>query len=125
MCGIVGYVGSSQAAEFLIEGLRRLEYRGYDSSGVVTADGGELAVKKTAGRVQDLSKVLHSSPAVGHVGRRIAINRFLAIVALPKAHTFAVTDVDGRPNLHSGFRSRTERLTGNWNNMAQHPSICK
>ncbi|MGI9427437.1 MAG: glutamine--fructose-6-phosphate transaminase (isomerizing) [Bythopirellula sp.] len=68
MCGIVGYVGSNQAAEFLIEGLRRLEYRGYDSSGVVTADGGELAVKKTAGRVQDLSKVLHSSPAVGHVG---------------------------------------------------------
>lgn len=68
MCGIVGYVGSNEAAEFLLEGLRRLEYRGYDSSGVVTAEGGELTVKKTAGRVEDLSKVLKSSPAVGTVG---------------------------------------------------------
>ena len=68
MCGIVGYVGSNQAAEFLLEGLRRLEYRGYDSSGVVTAEAGQLAVKKTAGRVEDLSQVLHTSPAIGSVG---------------------------------------------------------
>ncbi len=68
MCGIVGYVGSSEAANFLLEGLRRLEYRGYDSSGVVTSDGGQLGVKKTAGRVDDLSKLLHDSPAAGNVG---------------------------------------------------------
>lgn len=69
MCGIVGYVGSNEAAEFLLEGLRRLEYRGYDSSGIVTAgDGAGLGVKKTAGRVEDLSQLLRSSPAAGNVG---------------------------------------------------------
>ena len=68
MCGIVGYVGSNEAADFLLEGLRRLEYRGYDSSGVATTDSGQLAVKKTAGRVEDLSRVLKSSPAAGRVG---------------------------------------------------------
>ncbi len=68
MCGIVGYVGSNEAANFLLEGLRRLEYRGYDSSGVVTSDGGQLSVKKTAGRVDDLSKLLHDNPAAGNVG---------------------------------------------------------
>ena len=68
MCGIVGYVGSNEAASFLLEGLRRLEYRGYDSSGVVTSDNGELGVKKTAGRVEDLSRLLTQSPANGNVG---------------------------------------------------------
>lgn len=69
MCGIVGYVGSNEAAEFLLEGLRRLEYRGYDSSGIVTAgDGAGLGVKKTAGRVEDLSQLLRNSPATGTVG---------------------------------------------------------
>ena len=68
MCGIVGYVGSNEAASFLLEGLRRLEYRGYDSSGVVTSDNGELGVKKTAGRVEDLSKLLTQSPATGNLG---------------------------------------------------------
>src|SRR6476646_8873660 len=68
MCGIVGYIGSSQAVDFLIEGLRRLEYRGYDSSGVATINGGEFAITKTAGRVDDLVRELESHPAPGNVG---------------------------------------------------------
>ena len=68
MCGIVGYVGSADAADFLLEGLRRLEYRGYDSAGVVTVDEGRLGVKKAAGRVEDLSNVLKDSPATGSIG---------------------------------------------------------
>ncbi len=68
MCGIVGYVGRGNAADFLLEGLRRLEYRGYDSSGIATIDRGCLQVKKTAGRVEDLSKVLQESPANGSIG---------------------------------------------------------
>ncbi|MEM8945446.1 MAG: glutamine--fructose-6-phosphate transaminase (isomerizing) [Planctomycetota bacterium] len=68
MCGIVGYIGSAEASRFLLEGLRRLEYRGYDSSGVVTIDDGQLGVKKTAGRVEELSTLLKSSPATGNVG---------------------------------------------------------
>src|SRR5215212_7419897 len=68
MCGIVGYIGPDQAIDFLIEGLRRLEYRGYDSSGVATIDDGEFSLVKTAGRVNDLATKLESHPAHGNVG---------------------------------------------------------
>jgi len=71
MCGIVGYVGPQEAVEFLIEGLRRLEYRGYDSSGVVTSDEGDgqsFHITKTAGRIDDLAAKLKKSPAPGHIG---------------------------------------------------------
>ncbi len=69
MCGIVGYVGPREAAEFLIGGLRRLEYRGYDSSGVVTsAPDRELALVKTAGRIEQLEARLADSPAPGRIG---------------------------------------------------------
>src|SRR5262245_4116220 len=68
MCGIVGYIGPNQAIDFLVEGLRRLEYRGYDSSGVATIDGGEFAVTKTAGRVDDLVREVETHPAPGNIG---------------------------------------------------------
>jgi len=68
MCGIVGYVGPQQAVDFLVEGLRRLEYRGYDSSGVVTVDDGELVITKTAGRIDDLAAKLQTRSALGNVG---------------------------------------------------------
>jgi len=68
MCGIVGYVGPKQATDFLIKGLRKLEYRGYDSSGVATLDGSELAITKTAGRIDNLATALKTQPAPGHVG---------------------------------------------------------
>ena len=69
MCGIVGYIGPNEAVGFLIEGLRRLEYRGYDSSGIVTIDdGGRLRVTKTAGRIDKLAAKLKKSPTPGHIG---------------------------------------------------------
>lgn len=68
MCGIVGYVGDKPVTEFLLAGLRRLEYRGYDSAGVVTADHGEFHVAKSAGRVDDLARLLKLRPAPGDVG---------------------------------------------------------
>jgi glucosamine--fructose-6-phosphate aminotransferase (isomerizing) len=68
MCGIVGYVGPDQAADFLLAGLRRLEYRGYDSSGLVLADRGVLDIQKTAGRVDDLAALLKQRPSRGAVG---------------------------------------------------------
>lgn len=68
MCGIVGYVGPSEAADFLLEGLRRLEYRGYDSSGIATVHRGELAVTKTAGRIDQLAAALKQQPAPGRIG---------------------------------------------------------
>lgn len=69
MCGIVGYVGPSQAVDFLIEGLRRLEYRGYDSAGIATVTpGGELAITKAAGRIDKLESLLKTHPAPGGIG---------------------------------------------------------
>jgi len=69
MCGIVGYVGPGEAAEFLVSGLRRLEYRGYDSSGVATINSnGTIRVTKTAGRLQQLETRLAELPAPGNLG---------------------------------------------------------
>jgi glucosamine--fructose-6-phosphate aminotransferase (isomerizing) len=68
MCGIVGYVGPDQALPILLEGLRRLEYRGYDSAGVAVMDG-SLTVVKRAGKLADLEAVLtESEPVRGGVG---------------------------------------------------------
>ena len=46
MCGIVGYVGEGHASEIILDGLRRLEYRGYDSAGIVTVDGARLQIRR-------------------------------------------------------------------------------
>lgn len=59
MCGIVGYVGESQAAPILLEGLSKLEYRGYDSAGMAVYDGEKLRVKKSIGRLKVLSELTH------------------------------------------------------------------
>src|SRR5256714_10939649 len=65
MCGIVGYVGQREAEPILVEGLRRLEYRGYDSAGVATLTGPHLHLRKRAGRIADLAKYLTEEPAPG------------------------------------------------------------
>src|SRR4051812_41707170 len=70
MCGIVGYVGPQDATPILIEGLGRLEYRGYDSAGVALAGRGGLKIRKVSGRVADLAADLPTrfkgSPGIGH-----------------------------------------------------------
>jgi glutamine---fructose-6-phosphate transaminase (isomerizing) len=68
MCGIVGYVGARRAEPILVDGLRRLEYRGYDSAGLATLTGEQLHLRKKAGRVNDLTSFLQSQPAPGSVG---------------------------------------------------------
>ncbi len=68
MCGIIGYVGFREAEPVLLQGLRRLEYRGYDSAGVATLTGANLHVRKKAGRVADLADHLHKHPAPGCIG---------------------------------------------------------
>jgi len=68
MCGIVGYVGRSEAAPILLDGLRRLEYRGYDSAGVAIVDGNHVETRKCAGRIPALAKLMSEKPPSGSFG---------------------------------------------------------
>src|SRR5881394_559457 len=68
MCGIIGYVGRAEAAPILLDGLRRLEYRGYDSAGIAIVDGGHLETRKCAGRIAALSKLTTERPLTGSFG---------------------------------------------------------
>ncbi|MGO8682144.1 MAG: glutamine--fructose-6-phosphate transaminase (isomerizing) [Limisphaerales bacterium] len=69
MCGIIGYVGKKAATPIILEGLRRLEYRGYDSAGVAVLDSDELLVRKKVGRIdKGLARLLKQEPAPGHTG---------------------------------------------------------
>src|SRR2546422_424146 len=68
MCGIVGYVGDKDAAPLLIEGLKRLEYRGYDSSGLAVLDGERLEVRRRAGKIVNLERALLEDPVQARAG---------------------------------------------------------
>ncbi len=68
MCGIVGYTGTMDVADILLKGLKRLEYRGYDSAGVAIRSGGSISVQKREGSIDDLSELefVHGYTGIGH-----------------------------------------------------------
>jgi len=69
MCGIVGYVGPQDPVEVIVEGLRRLEYRGYDSAGIaVVGENGEILIRRASGKLRDLEKVIAAEPLAGSYG---------------------------------------------------------
>jgi glucosamine--fructose-6-phosphate aminotransferase (isomerizing) len=68
MCGIVGILGREPVAEEIVEALKRLEYRGYDSAGVATLEGGHLTRRRAEGKLKNLEKRLISEPLAGHAG---------------------------------------------------------
>ena len=68
MCGIVGYIGPKDVVPILIGGLKRLEYRGYDSAGVAVLDRGALRTRRAAGKIAMLEAALVADPVVGHIG---------------------------------------------------------
>ena len=93
MCGIVGAIGERNIVPILVEGLRRLEYRGYDSAGVaVVQSGGELGLRRTVGKVAELEGKLEQEPLVGRLG--VAHTRW--------ATHGGVTEANAHPHLSGG-----------------------
>jgi len=68
MCGIVGYIGPRNAAQIIMDGLQRLEYRGYDSAGIAVIEDGEIAVRRDVGKLSNLAERLAASPISGETG---------------------------------------------------------
>ncbi|MEM4283332.1 MAG: hypothetical protein QXS96_02465, partial [Candidatus Caldarchaeum sp.] len=90
MCGIVGYVGAGTAAPILVRGLKRLEYRGYDSAGVATIAENVLLVEKDAGKVDELNAKLSLDRMPGNIG--IAHTRWATHGAPSKVNAHPHTD---------------------------------
>ncbi|MBN2720016.1 MAG: class II glutamine amidotransferase, partial [Proteobacteria bacterium] len=61
MCGIVGYIGKREAADILLDGLRRLEYRGYDSAGIAVLLDGEIALRRSVGKIHNLAEAVRQN----------------------------------------------------------------
>ncbi|MGY9107040.1 MAG: glutamine--fructose-6-phosphate transaminase (isomerizing), partial [Alphaproteobacteria bacterium] len=68
MCGIVGVIGRASAAECLLEGLRRLEYRGYDSAGIATLKDGVISRRRAPGKIINLADRIKTEPLGGTIG---------------------------------------------------------
>ncbi|MCE0496387.1 MAG: class II glutamine amidotransferase, partial [Methylacidiphilales bacterium] len=94
MCGIVAYLGDKEAQPLLLEGLRRLEYRGYDSSGIAILNGKGLEVVKKVGRIQQLERVLSSHPLHGTLG--ISHTRWATHGKATDANAHPHTDASGK-----------------------------
>ncbi|HEY7526477.1 MAG TPA: glutamine--fructose-6-phosphate transaminase (isomerizing) [Candidatus Limnocylindria bacterium] len=114
MCGIVGYVGPRDAAPILLDGLRRLEYRGYDSAGIaLLTDAGDVFVEKKAGKLSNLTDHLNGSAPTGHPG--IAHTRWATHGRPNDVNAHPHTDCSGKLALiHNGiienYRELKDRL---------------
>lgn len=113
MCGIVGYVGPAEAAPVLLDGLRRLEYRGYDSAGMALGNNGSLEIRKAVGRIQNLAQAIAESPV--HGTRGISHTRWATHGGVTVENAHPHTDQSGRIVLvHNGvienYRDLREEL---------------
>ena len=103
MCGIVGYTGEQSASQILVNGLKRLEYRGYDSAGVAIVKGGELELRRAEGKLKALEAVLQASP-VSESGQGIGHTRWATHGRPSEENAHPHTDQSGRIVLvHNGI----------------------
>ena len=108
MCGIVGVVAERNAVPILMEGLRRLEYRGYDSAGLAVIDAGRLARLRTVGKVKILQQALDAAPIAGYVG--IAHTRWATHGVPTTENAHPHVSRDGIAIVHNGIIENHEAL---------------
>jgi glucosamine--fructose-6-phosphate aminotransferase (isomerizing) len=109
MCGIIGYVGQAEATPILIDGLRRLEYRGYDSAGVALIKDGELQIRKCAGRINTLAQLIQQDPPRGSIG--LGHTRWATHGGVTDANAHPHVDQSGRLALiHNGVIENYQAL---------------
>ena len=109
MCGIFGYIGERDAPDLLIDGLRRLEYRGYDSAGIAVANGAHLQIRKVVGKVHALGALLNADPP--HGTRGIAHTRWATHGGLTEANAHPhLDDVGDIAVVHNGIVENYDEL---------------
>ena len=102
MCGIVGYIGQNEALPVLVGGLKKLEYRGYDSSGVALIDNGKIEVVRASGKISALEDKLKTHPVSGTIG--IAHTRWATHGAPTEANAHPHMSFDGKISIvHNGI----------------------
>ncbi len=102
MCGIIGYVGSEEVVPVLLDGLRRLEYRGYDSAGIAVMGGDEIGILRAAGKLRNLEQKAYHEPLHGTVG--IGHTRWATHGAPTEANAHPQTDESGQiAVVHNGI----------------------
>ena len=102
MCGIIGYIGKGEALPVLVEGLKKMEYRGYDSSGVAIIDQGQIKVVRASGKIKALEDKLKNYPIKGSIG--IAHTRWATHGAPTESNAHPHTSFDGKISIvHNGI----------------------
>ncbi len=109
MCGIIGYVGRSEATPILLDGLRKLEYRGYDSAGVALVSDGTMQIRKSAGRISSLARLVEEKPIQGSLG--LGHTRWATHGGVTDANAHPHSDQSGKLALiHNGVIENHQKL---------------